>query len=110
MQYVAKIIGGTCIREKWTILGAMPYYVENRNGYEIITKAHHSQNNGILISYLPNMKYVAMLDRQEEVINEMCDYIEKLNVDKYEQQYHYSFTNCLPLNGVDMKLWFVIHT
>ena len=26
----------------------------------------------------------------------MCDYIEKLNVDKYEQQYHYSFTNCLP--------------
>lgn len=77
-------------------LGAMPYYVENRNGFEIITKAHHSQNNGIIMCYLPKMKYVSMLDRQEEVINEMCDYIEKLGVDKYEQQYHYSFTNYLP--------------
>ena len=77
-------------------LGAMPYYVEIRNGYEIITKAHHSQNNGIILSYLPNMKYVAKLDRQEEVVNEMCDYIESLEVDKYEQQYHYTFTNYLP--------------
>lgn len=78
------------------LLGAMPYYIENRNGFEIITKAHHSQNNGIIVSYQPNMKYVARIERQEEVINEMCDYIEDLKVDKYEQQYHYSFTNCLP--------------
>lgn len=77
-------------------LGAMPYYVEKRNGFEIITKAHHSQNNGIIMYYLPGMKYVAKLDRQEEVINTMCDYIESLGVDKYEQQYHYSFTNVLP--------------
>ena len=83
------------------LMGAMPYYVENRNGYEIITKAHHSQNNGIIISYQQNMKYVAMLDRQEEVINEMCDYIEALEVDKYEQQYHYSFTNFLPFKWRD---------
>lgn len=98
-------LDAVCGSENWGVhvleksgnfLGAMPYYVENRNGYEIITKAHHSQNNGIIMSYLPKMKYVSMLDRQEEVINEMCDYIEKLGVDKYEQQYHYSFTNYLP--------------
>ena len=75
---------------------AMPYYVENRNGYDIITKAHHSQNNGIIINYKQADKNVAKLDREEEVINEMCDYIEALGVDKYEQQYHYSFTNILP--------------
>ncbi len=84
------------LEKSGTLLGAMPYYVENRNGFEIITKAHHSQNNGIIINYQENMKYVARLDRQEEVINEMCDYIENLKVDKYEQQYHYNFTNCLP--------------
>lgn len=78
------------------LFGAMPYYVEKRNGFEIITKAHHSQNNGIIMCYIKDMKYVARLERQEEVINEMCDFIEKLGVDKYEQQYHYSFTNCLP--------------
>ena len=98
-------LDAVCGPENWGVhvleksgnfLGAMPYYVETRNGYEIITKAHHSQNNGIIMSYLPKMKYVSMLDRQEEVINEMCDYIEKLGVDKYEQQYHYSFTNYLP--------------
>lgn len=84
-------------------LAAMPYYVEKRNGYIIITKAHHSQNNGIIISYLKDMKYVAKLDRQEEVINEMCDYIESLGVDKYEQQYHYSFTNYLPFKWRDYE-------
>ena len=75
---------------------AMPYYVENRNGYDIITKAHHSQNNGIIINYKQADKNVARLDREEEVINAMCDYIEELGIDKYEQQYHYSFTNILP--------------
>lgn len=98
-------LDAVCGAENWGVhvyeksgnfLGAMPYYVEERNGYQIITKAHHSQNNGIIMSYLPNMKYVSMLDRQEEVINEMCDFVEKLGVDKYEQQYHYSFTNYLP--------------
>jgi len=98
-------LDAVCGAENWGVhvyeksgnyLGAMPYYVEERNGYQIITKAHHSQNNGIIMSYLPKMKYVSMLDRQEDVINEMCDFIEKLGVDKYEQQYHYSFTNFLP--------------
>lgn len=88
---------GVHVAEKSGILlGAMPYYVENRNGYDIITKAHHSQNNGIIINYAQCEKYVAQIDRQEEVINTMCDYIENLGVDKYEQQYHYSFTNILP--------------
>lgn len=103
-------LDAVCGKDNWGVhvleksgqlLGAMPYYVENRNGYEIITKAHHSQNNGILINYQQNMKYVAMLDRQEEVVNEMCDYIESLGVDKYEQQYHYSFTNYLPFKWRD---------
>ena len=84
-------------------LAAMPYYVEKRNGFEIITKAHHSQNNGILINYSQAEKTVAKIDRQEEVINMMCDYIESLGVDKYEQQYHYSFTNILPFIWRDYK-------
>lgn len=84
------------IEKSGFLLGAMPYYVENRNGYDIITKAHHSQNNGIIINYDQAEKYVAKLDRQEEVINTMCDFIENLDIDKYEQQYHYSFTNVLP--------------
>ena len=84
------------IEKSGFLLGAMPYYVENRNGYDIITKAHHSQNNGIIINYDQAEKHVAKLDRQEEVINTMCDFIENLDIDKYEQQYHYSFTNVLP--------------
>lgn len=91
------------VEKDGNLLGAMPYYVEVRNGYEIITKAHHSQNNGIIMSYLPNMKRVAKIERQEEVINEICDFIEKLDVDKYEQQYHYSFTNCLPFKWRGFK-------
>lgn len=84
------------IEKSGQFLAAMPYYVESRNGFDIITKAHHSQNNGILINYQGLTKTVARYDRDEEVINSMCDYIESLEVDKYEQQYHYSFTNFLP--------------
>lgn len=94
-----------CGKDNWGVhvleksgqyLGAMPYYVERRNGFDLITKAHHTQNNGILMNYPANSKYVTKLSNDEKVINEMCDYIEALRLDKYEQQFHYDFTNWLP--------------
>lgn len=93
-------------------LGAMPYYVETRNGFDIVTKAHHTQNNGIIMNYPANSKYVTKLSNDEKVVNEMCDYIEKLNPDKYEQQFHYDFTNWLPFRwrgySQDVRYTYVI--
>jgi hypothetical protein len=79
-----------------SILAAMPYYITERNNQRLITKAPLTQNNGIIINYPPEQKYCTRLDYEEEIINQVCDFIETLDMAKYEQQYHYSFTNWLP--------------
>lgn len=98
-------LDAVCGEEHWDVyvvekggayVAAMPYYFEDNNGYKIITKAKNTQNNGIIIRYPDEQKYATKLDYEEVIINEIIDYIETLGVDKYEQQYHYEFTNWLP--------------
>lgn len=80
------------------ILAAMPYYLEIRNGYKYITKAPLTQNNGIIFSYPSDgaMKKIARQKFEEEVINQACMFIKDLDLDVYEQQYHYTFSYYLP--------------
>ena len=98
-------LDAVCGEENWevyivgegnNILATMPYYlVEDEKGLKI-TKAKLTQNNGIYIKYPNNQKNSSRLDFQEKIINKICDHIETLNLYKYEQQYHYTFTNWLP--------------
>lgn len=99
-------LDAVCGKENWdvylvmrnnNILGAMPYYFKkDYNGKKQITKAILTQNNGIWIKYPPEIKYSSKLDYEEKIINEIIDFIEKLGLSRYEQQYHYSFDNWLP--------------
>ncbi len=79
-----------------TVVAAMPYYSEDRNGYKYITKAPLTQNNGLLIKYPEHQSSVKKAKLEEEIVNEAIRYIDSLAVDVYEQQYHYSFQNYLP--------------
>lgn len=81
--------GGDCV-------AAMPYYIESEKGHTKITKAKNTQNNGIIIAYPEKQKYVAKLDYEDRIIEEVIRFIESLGIDKYEQQYHFSFENWLP--------------
>lgn len=94
-----------CGKENWNVyvvekgggvVAAMPYYLENRGGELVITKAKNTQNNGILIRYPENQKYISRLDYEEKIIEEVIGFIEGLGLARYEQQYHYSFENWLP--------------
>lgn len=78
------------------VLAAMPYYMESKGEYHYITKALLTQNNGIIFSYPEGAKYIARQIYEERVINAACEFIESLNLDVYEQQFHYSFQNWLP--------------
>lgn len=78
------------------VIAAMPYYHTERNGFKYITKPPLTQNNGIIFNYPPKAKFVKQQEIQEKVIDEACKYIASLNVDVYEQQFHYEFTNWLP--------------
>ena len=75
---------------------AMPFYIENRNGYRYITKAPLTQNNGIIFKDISQYREAAKEKFEEKVINEACEYISSINVDVYEQQYQPEFTNWLP--------------
>lgn len=95
-----------------TVVSAMPYYFEERDGYKYITKAPLTQNNGLLFQYPDNQTPVKKAKFEEEVVNEAIRFIESLGVDVYEQQFHYSFQNYLPYfwEGFDIipRLTYVI--
>lgn len=78
------------------ILAAMPYYIENREGYKYITKAPLTQNNGIIFKNIQGMKSISRQSFEEKVIDLACEFIKTLKLDVYEQQFHYSFKNWLP--------------
>ncbi len=61
-----------------------------------ITRAMVTQNNGIWMVYPKGQGTAARQKYEEKIINEICDYIESLGLTRYEQQFHYSFTNWLP--------------
>ena len=82
--------------EGGSVVAAMPYYYELRKSRKYITKAPLTQNNGIIFKHNENSKYVAKALFEEKVIEAVCEYIESLGVDVYEQQYQTSFTNWLP--------------
>lgn len=98
-------LDAVCLPENWdvwicedngTMLAAMPYYFENRKGLKYITKAPLTQNNGIIFNYPEKSKPVARAIFEEKVIDMACEFIQKMNVDVYEQQYQPSFVNWLP--------------
>ncbi len=78
------------------IWAAMPYYHEKRGIYKYITKAPLTQNNGIIFRYPKGISSVGKSAHEEKIINAANEFIEMLNLDVYEQQYHYSFKNYLP--------------
>lgn len=78
------------------IEAAMPYYMENRHGYKYITKAPLTQNNGIIFKKKTGDREQTRAKFEEKVINEACEYIKKLDLDVYEQQFQPEFTNWLP--------------
>jgi len=98
-------LDAVCLPENWdvwicqdngSILAAMPYYYESRNGLKYITKAPLTQNNGIIFNYPANSKPVARAIFEEKVIDSACEFIQTMGLDVYEQQYQPSFTNWLP--------------
>lgn len=98
-------LDAVCRPENWDVwlyqngedvLAAMPYYREQRGEYHYITKALLTQNNGIIFKYSPNARPIVKQAFEERVIDAACEFIQSLNLDVYEQQFHYSFQNWLP--------------
>lgn len=78
------------------IKAAFVYYLDGSKGDLCISRAPITQNNGIIFRYPEGQGIIAKQHYEENIINEICDYIETLKLKRYEQQFHYSYTNWLP--------------
>lgn len=78
------------------IKAAFPYCIREENGKKCIKRIMLTQNNGIWIKYPEDQGIISRQSYEEKIVNEICDFIEGLNLTSYDQQYHYHFTNYLP--------------
>ena len=78
------------------IKAAFPYWIREDNGGKYIGRILLTQNNGIWIKYPDKQGISARQSYEEKIVNEICDFIDSLGLVRYEQQYHYHFTNYLP--------------
>lgn len=94
-----------CGKENWNviiaeendeILGVLVYFLNTIDGEYEIRKAPLSQNNGIFYFYPKGIKYDRALSFEYKVANVIIDELERLNIKRYRQYYHYTFTNWLP--------------
>lgn len=78
------------------IKASLVYSLQEKEGYRSIGRLSLTQNNGIWIKYPAQQGIIARQSYEEKIVNEICDFIESLNLNKYDQQYHYHFNNYLP--------------
>lgn len=78
------------------VFAAAPYYMEKRGSYNYVTKAPLTQNNGLILKYPKGQKLPARYEFEEKIINEFADFLEGMDLDVYEQQFHHTFNNWAP--------------
>lgn len=84
------------IGNEMDIKAAFPYSIEEDKNGRYIGRLTLTQNNGIWIKYPNGQGIISKQSYEEKIVNEVCDFIEKLNLFKYDQQYHYHFDNYMP--------------
>lgn len=85
------------------IVASLPYFLKKRGKKRYITQPPFTQTNGIWIKYPPNQKYCKKLAYEKRVMTEIIRQIDELNLDYYNQNFHYSITNWLPFYWKEFK-------
>ncbi len=85
------------------IVASLPYYLRKRGKRRYITQPPLTQTNGIWIKYPSNQKYCKKLAYEKRVMTEIINQLDELNLDYYNQNFHYSITNWLPFYWKDFK-------
>lgn len=98
-------LNAVCGEEGWEVYligsgmdikAAFPYSIRVDETGRYIGRIMLTQNNGIWIKYPEGQGIIARQSYEEKVVNEICDFLEGLGLDRYDQQYHYHFNNYLP--------------
>lgn len=84
------------VEENNNILGTLTYYLNSTENEFEIRKAPLTQNNGIIYYYPEGLKYDRKLSFEYKVADAIIDKLEKLDIKRFRQYFHHSFTNWLP--------------
>ena len=84
------------VEENNKVLGTLAYYLNSVDNEIEIRKAPLTQNNGIIYYYPEGLKYDRILAFEYKVADAIIDKLEELNIKRFRQYFHHSFTNWLP--------------
>ncbi len=79
------------------VIGSLVFYKSLKDNKPAILRPVLTQNNGIFIKYPQNIKAVQKAAVYEGIVNDLLNQLENLNLNYYEQNYHYTITNWLPM-------------
>lgn len=98
-------LDAVCGKDKWgvylvgsgmDIKASFTYLIREDDAGRYIGRILLTQNNGLWIKYPNGQGIIAKQSYEEKIVNEICDFIESLDLVRYDQQYHYNFTNYMP--------------
>lgn len=78
------------------IVASMPYFIQKKYGFKIISQPLLTQVNGIWIKYPENQTYARKLHFEVEIMDMIIDQLSRLKIHAFNQNFHYSITNWLP--------------
>lgn len=94
-----------CGEDKWDvilfekddyIIAAMPYFIKERFRFKYITQPKLTPTNGIWIKYPEHQTYRKQLSYEKEMMQGIINQLSLVNIDYFQQSFHYSVTNWQP--------------
>jgi hypothetical protein len=76
------------------ILASFPYFKAKKVIFNIIAMPTLTQTMGMYIKYPENQKYEKKLSYEKDIMSQIIELLPK--VDKFSQNFHYSYSNWLP--------------
>jgi len=86
--------GAVVIEKSGNIVGALPYYMIRKKGFNRITMPPLTQTMGPWIKYPPNQKYTNRLSHEKDIYTEIISRLPDFG--DFQQNFNYRVTNWLP--------------
>ena len=83
------------VEKQGKIVASMPFYKKRKGIFTIITMPKHAQTMGIFLIYPKGQKYETRLSYEKKIMQTLIEQLPK--VDYFNQTFHYTITNWLPL-------------
>lgn len=86
------------VEQDGRIIASLPYFQTKKYGMHIVSMPKLTQTMGVWMRYPENQDMFERMECEKEIIQEIVNGGGALDVDLFQQNFHYSFTNWLPFS------------